>query len=232
MKHSKKTHSNNLYKHAFVLPLILATCLIINPFDAQFLQAQEVKKVAQSPGKLKSFEGFYRFQENREAFLQITAKENQLVLKQLWDGKEFVFEQESPLDFYCKAQSFPLKFKDSAGSIIQVLAFNKDVWDKVKNYQPMIKKEVQLTPQQLKAFEGKYKMKGGDEDDFLQITTKGNDLILKQLWDGQEIAFVPESALEFFCKDRLFPLKFSKGDDGAITQVLAFNRDVWLKVKE
>jgi hypothetical protein len=233
MKHSKKTHSANLYKHAFVLPLILATCFIINPFDAQFLQAQEIPKTVQSsPGKLKNFEGFYQFQEDKEAFLQITAKENKLILKQLWDGKEFVFEQDSPLDFYCKAQSFPLKFKDSAGAIIQVLAFNKDVWDKVKNYQPVIKKEIQLTPQQLKAFEGKYKMKGGDEDDFLQITTKGNDLILKQLWDGQEIAFVPESALEFFCKDRSFPLKFSKGEDGSITQVLAFNRDVWLKVKE
>ena len=91
MKHPKKTHSTNLCKHSFVLSLILAACFIINPFDAQFLQAQEVKKVVQSsPGKLKSFEGFYRFQEDKEAFLQITVKENKLVLKQLWDGKEFV----------------------------------------------------------------------------------------------------------------------------------------------
>jgi hypothetical protein len=185
-----------------------------------------------SPGKLKSFEGFYRFREDKDVFLQITAKENNLVLKQLWDGKEFVFEQNSPLDFYCNAQSFPLKFKDSAGTIIQVLAFNTDVWDKVKDYKPLIKKEIPLPPQQLKAFEGKYQMKGGDGDDYLQITAKGNNLILKQLWDGQEIVFVPESALDFFCKDRAFPLKFSKGEDGAVTQVLAFNRDVWLKVKE
>ena len=233
MIHSKKIPNSNLYKHAFVLPLILATCFMTNLFDIQSLEAQEKKQVVQlSPQKLKVFEGVYQFQENKDVFLQITAKENNLVLKQLWDGKEFVFEQNSTLDFYCKAQSFPLKFKDSAGIIIQVLAFNRDVWNKVKNYKPVIKKEVQLTPQQLIAFEGKYQMKGGDQDDFLQIITKGNNLILKQLWDGQEIVFVPESALEFFCKDRLFPLKFSKGEDGAITQVLAFNKDVWLKVKE
>lgn len=233
MMNSKKTSRNNWYKHALVLPLILAILFIINPFNAQSLQAQEIKKVVQlSPQKLNVFEGFYQFQKNKDVFLQITAKENNLVLKQLWDGKELVFEQDSTLAFYCKAQSFPLKFKDSAGIIIQALAFNRDVWDKVKDYKPVIKKEVQLTLQQLKAFEGKYQMKGGDEDDFLQITAKGNNLILKQLWDGQEIIFVPESALEFFCKDRSFPLKFSKGEDGAITQVLAFNRDVWLKVKE
>ena len=115
--------------------------------------------------------------------------------------------------------------------IIQVLAFNRDVWDKIKNYKPVIKKEIQLSGQQFKAFEGKYKMNGGDEDDSLQITAKGNNLILKQLWDGKEIVFVPESALEFFCKDQAFPLKFSKGQDGAVTKVLAFNKDVWLKVK-
>ena len=233
MMYSKKSPGNNWYKRAFVLPLILATAFISNPFNTQSLQAQEIKKGVQpSPGKLKVFEGFYQFQKDKDVFLQITVKENNLVLKQLWDGKEFVFEQDSTLDFYCKAQSFPLKFTDSAGIITQVLAFKRDVWYKVKDYKPVIKKEVQLTPQQLKAFEGKYQMKGGDEDDFLQITTKGNNLILKQLWDGQEIVFVPESALEFFCKDRSFQLKFSKDEDGAVTQVLAFNRDIWLKVKE
>ena len=184
------------------------------------------------PGKLKKFEGFYRFQNDKNVYLQISSKEDRLVLKQLWDGKELVFEQDSALDFYCKEQSFPLKFKDSAGSIIQVIAFNRDVWDKVKNYKPLEIREVQLTPQQLKLLEGKYQMKGGDEDVFLQINTVGNKLFLKQLWDGQEIAFVPQSPLDFYCKERMFPLKFSKGEDGIVTQVLAFNKDVWLKVKE
>ena len=232
MKYSKKTIIINWRKDAFTFPLIVATCFVINLFKVEPLQAQEAKKTIQhSTEKLKAFEGFYRFQNNKEAFLQITANGNNLVLKQLWDGKEIVFEQDSALDFYSKAQSFPLKFKDSAGMIIQVLAFNKDVWDKIKNYKPVIKKEIQLSGKQLKTFEGKYKMNGGDEDDSLQITAKGNKLILKQLWDGREIVFAPESALEFFCKDQAFPLKFSKGQDGAVTQVLAFNKDVWLKVK-
>jgi hypothetical protein len=233
MTHSKKMAAGYFSKHACTL-LIMAVILCISSlFTVQSLQAQQVKQALQSsPAKLKSFEGFYRFQNDQNAFLQISVKGNNLVLKQLWDGKEFIFEQQTPLDFYCKEQSFPLKFKDSAGSIIQVLAFDKDVWDKVKDYKPVVIKEIQLTPQQLKTFEGKYKMQGGDDDDFLQITAKGNNLILKQLWDGQEIVFVPLSPLDFFCKDRMFPLKFSKGEDGTVTQVLAFNKDVWIKVKE
>ena len=214
---------SQLLKPAFILPVVYGIFFILCLCDTQSLQAQ---------GKLKAFEGIYRFQQNKDALLQITEKENHLMLKQLWDGKEFPFEQKSPLEFYCEEQSFPLKFKDSAGTIVQVLAFNRDVWDKVENYKPEIKKEIQLSPKELKAFEGKYKMSDGNEDAFLQITSNGKKLILKQLWDGQEIFFVPESPSDFFCKERLFPLKFTKGEDGIVTQVLAFNKDVWLKVKE
>lgn len=206
-----------------MLPIIYAISFIVCLCNTQSLHAQE---------NLKAFEGVYRFQQNKDAFLKITVKENHLMLKQLWDGKEFPFEQKSPLEFYSEEQSFPLKFKDSAGTIVQVLAFNRDVWDRVRNYKPELKKEIQLSSKELKAFEGKYKMNDGNEDAFLQITSNGKNLILKQLWDGQEIFFVPESPLDFFCKDRLFPLKFTKGEDGAVTQVLAFNKDVWVKVKE
>jgi hypothetical protein len=223
---------NKLHQYV-VMPLTIgAICSFINLFNLQCLYAQDARTTSSMQGKLKSFEGFYQFQDNKDAFLQVKAKGDSLILKQLWDGKEFAFEQTSPLEFYCKAQSFPLKFKDSAGSIIQVLAFNRDVWNKVKNYQPAVVKEIRLAPTQLKTLEGKYKIKGGDEDDVLQITSSGNNLILKQLWDGQEITFVPQSPLDFYCKEKLFPLKFSKDKNGIVTQVLAFNRDVWIKEKE
>jgi hypothetical protein len=205
--------------------------LITNVFNAQGLQAQNANTKISTLQKLKIFEGYYQFEGDKNAFLQITAKGDSLILKQLWDNKEFPFHQTAALEFYCDAQSFPLKFKDSAGNITQVLAFNKDVWNKVKNYNQPIHKEIQLTSGELAAFEGEYKMQGGDADDILQISYKGDNLILKQLWDGQEISFKPESSLDFYCQDKLFPLKFSKDKNGKVTQVLAFNRDVWIKVK-
>jgi hypothetical protein len=54
-------------------------------------------------------------------------------------------------------------------------------------------------------------------------------LVLRQLWDGQEIKFLPESEVEFFGTERNFPLKFTKGEKGVATKVLAFNKDVWIK---
>ena len=57
--------------------------------------------------------------------------------------------------------------------------------------------------------------------------------MLKQLWDGEEILFVPESELSFFSKAiPSFSLDFSKDKDGIIIQVLAFKRDVWIKTSK
>jgi hypothetical protein len=65
----------------------------------------------------------------------------------------------------------------------------------------------------------------------LQITAVNDHLTLKQLWDGKEINFVPESDLEFFCKEQSFPLKFIKDNNGNVVQVLAFNKDLWERVR-
>ncbi|HTQ29509.1 MAG TPA: serine hydrolase domain-containing protein [Puia sp.] len=101
-------------------------------------------------------------------------------------------------------------------------------------YKPETKKLMKLTTAQLKAVEGKYQFefqKG--KPAYIQITSNSNNgIVLKQLWDGQEISFLPESELEFFCPTNPFPLKFTKDQTGQITQVLAFNRDLWNRVKE
>ncbi|HZK63018.1 MAG TPA: hypothetical protein VFC34_02670, partial [Puia sp.] len=60
-----------------------------------------------------------------------------------------------------------------------------------------------------------------------------NNLVLKQMWDEKELMFVPQSPLEFSGKDEPgFTLKFIKGNNGTVTQVLALNRDLWDRVKE
>jgi hypothetical protein len=234
MINSKKSPLSNLCKYVFALTLVLAIYFVRNPMNAQPLQGGVTEKKVKDTLELKAFEGYYQFQNDKDVFLQITAKGNNLILKQLWDGEEIVFVRKSELEFFNEEKSFPLKFsKDKNGVITQVLAFDRDLWNKVKDYKPVIKKEIQLTPQQLKAFEGKYRFqfeKG--KDDFLQITAMENHLVLKQLWDGKEINFVPESELDFFCKDQSFPLKFIKDKNGSIIQMLAFNRDLWEKVKE
>ena len=159
-------------------------------------------------------------------------KNNKLVLKQLWDQREIVFEQKSDLYFYNDEQSFPLTFsKDAKGEITQVLAFERDTWIRVKNYKPAEKKEIILPAKQMQAFAGKYKFTDDGREVFLQFTVTGNSLEVKELWSEKTYTIVPESPLVFFAKDGYYPVQFTKDKDGNVSQALIFNRDVWIKVK-
>ena len=180
---------------------------------------------------LKAYEGYYKMDDS---YIHISATENGLVLQQMWDDQKISFAPRTGLEFANDDLNFPLKFtKAPDGTITQVLAFNKDLWIKTKDYKPLVIKEVQLKVADLKALEGKYTIQNDHgEEMFLQIRATDKGLILKQGWDGQEIPFVAISEVDFYCKERQFPLKFTKDKNGNVTQVLAFKRDLWKKVKE
>jgi len=91
------------------------------------------KQIYSQQPPLENFGGYYQFANDTSRYLQITAEENNLILHQLWDGKEINFVPKSNLEFFCKQQLFPLKFiADDKGNVLQVLAFNKDLWQRVK----------------------------------------------------------------------------------------------------
>lgn len=249
MMNTKKTSVSQLYKYAFILPALFFSYFIIHPVKSRAAAFPEPKLIAEHNfsklqdttlpmSQLKTYEGYYTFQfePGKDAYIHIGATENGIVLKQMWDGKEIRFTARTSLDFLNDAGNFPLKFtKDNNGSITQVLAFNKDLWNKTNDYKPQIIKTVHLSPGQLKACAGKYKFrfKSDDKDSYIQIRVVENNLALKQMWDEKEFMFVPQSPLEFSVKDDPgFTLKFIKGSNGTVTQVLAFNRDLWDRVKE
>jgi beta-lactamase regulating signal transducer with metallopeptidase domain len=222
MMNTKKTSPARLYKYTFVLPLIVVMYFAIHPYVEGFSQTQE-----QQP--LKSFEGKYKMHDGgRALFLEITARENGLVLKQLWDNQEISFKRQSELEFKAEHQDFPIKFtKGQNGTILQMLAFGHDLWDKT-NAEPQ--KEIVLTQQQLDVFAGYYQYQERKEA-FAQVVVRGNNLVGIQLWDNKEFVFTAQSDLEFISKEGI-PIKFTKNKEGAVTQVLVSNRD-WLdKVKE
>ena len=217
--------------HSLLVVLPLVSILYFSVFSAH--GANTNRLLSYSIAQLKEFEGYYQLDKEKDRYLQILVKDNKLVLKQLWDQREIPFEQKSALNFYNDQLSFPLTFlkKDANGEITQVLAFERDTWIKVKNYKPVVKKEITLSPEKMKAFAGKYKMTDDGQDRFLQFTVAGNSLEVKELWSGNLFTIVPESDLVFFAKNGFYPVQFSKDKDGNITQALIFNRDTWLKVK-
>lgn len=190
------------------------------------------KAITLSEQELKKLAGYYQSENMKSTYIQILSRDGQLVLKQLWDGKEITFTAGSALEFFVPEFNFPLKFTEENGTVSKVLAFNRDQWIKDTNYTPVIKKTVALTKEQLQAVEGKYRLQQNKELT-VQIRAVDDHLLVKQLWDGQEIIFVAESALQFFAKDNQnFPIRFIKNDAGVITQVIAYERDMLNRVIE
>jgi len=218
-------------KNIFLLAVPVFCCLIMRPTAG--------KANAVAPGQrtdttiraqdLKAYEGYYKMDDS---YIHISAAENGLVLQQMWDDQKIPFAPRTGLEFANDDLNFPLKFtRTPDGTITQVLAFNRDLWIKTTDYKPVVIKEVQLKVGELKALEGRYTVQNNrGEEIFLQIRATDKGLMLKQEWDGQEIPFVAISDVDFYCKERQFPLKFTRDKAGNATQVLAFKRDLWKKV--
>jgi len=226
---SKKSPSRKQLNFILGLQLlILGACLLGNASYAGISN----KTVSSSTQQLTGFEGYYQSDKNKNIYLQIMVKNNQLILKQLWDDQEIPFEQKSALYFYNEQRSFPLTFsKNANGDITQVLAFERDTWIKVKDYKPVVKKEISLSPEKMQSFAGKYKMSDDGKDLFLQFSVNGNALEVKELWSGKLFTIVPESELVFFARKGNYPVQFTKDKAGQVTQALIFDTDVWVKVK-
>jgi hypothetical protein len=187
-----------------------------------------------SPEQLKPLEGYYRSSQNKDMVVQISAAENGLSAKLLWNNGEMHLAPESELAFVSRESGdegpIHLLFqRDSSGAVNQINVANLGTWNRAKDYKPLVQKEMEHSPAQLTPFQGSYQLRE-DPTRFIQFSVRENKLVLKQIWDGEEILFVPESELSFFSRAiPSFSLDFSKDKDGNITQVVAFKRDVWIK---
>jgi hypothetical protein len=188
------------------------------------------KEVSLKPEQLKILEGIYQFENNKDAYIKIIANTRGLILRQLWNEIEIPLYATGEFDFDNKSEPFPVRFvKDENGKTIKIIALEKDVWNKIDNYKPIVKKEVELKPDQLKVLEGTYQLQTNRKL-YLQITATENGIIFKQLWNNKSFIFSPLSANDFYIKDRPLQIKFIKNQDGIVTRVLVLEKDLWDKI--
>jgi hypothetical protein len=197
--------------------------------------ADTSKKIILPKEQLNAVEGIFQNSGNPEMYVQIIAAEDGIIGKLLWNNNQVKLTPESPLVFQSKdaGGEGPLRVvftKDASGIVTQLTVGNNIVWNRVKAYKPATKTEMAHTPAQLKPFEGIYQLQN-DDPHFIQFYEKGNKLILKQFWDNNEVALIPDTELSFFGKDiPLFSLEFTKEKDGNITKVKVAKRDTWNKI--
>ena len=228
--------ANNLSKRTFLLASFIVVLLLFATNNVK-AQASPKAKVTLSEQEWKAVTGIFQSAQNSDMNVQFSVSNNMLVAKLLWNNNELHLSPETPLVFSSNQEGNqePVRItfiKDSSGAINAVNVANNGVWKRNNNYKPLERKEIQLPVDQLKQFEGLYKIQGG-ENKFLQFSVKEGHLLLTQQWDGREQVFAAQSEMDFFAKGfPLFTLNFSKDKEGHVSQVIAFKTDVWIKQKE
>lgn len=167
-----------------------------------------MKVMPHTPDQLVRFAGIYHSKRDSNQLIQITVEGNDLVLKGAGDPH---LVPQSELSFYRPDNLwFSMDFsQDLTGNITEVLVVNRDVW--IRNPKPAI------TPAQLHSYEGKYRAKN-DPDNIIQLIAQGDQLLIKQLWDGKTIEVTPLSDLYFYNKAQSYSLQFVRDADGKVRQ--------------
>jgi hypothetical protein len=183
------------------------------------------KEMVHTPAQLKPYEGVYGLDREGERFLQFFVKDNNLILKQVWDGMAIPFHPENTEDFFTeKMPIFTLHFtKDQGGNVTQVLAFGRDLWVKMK--QPDLSAAV------LGGASGKYQSKD-DPDNQVTISVRDKELVVKQLWDGKEIAVQALTDTYFYNLAKAYKLQLRKDDNGKINEVVLLETSVFVRVPQ
>lgn len=187
--------------------------------------------------QLKPFVGYYRSPVAKDLVVHFLIEHDTLIARPLWRDLTFHLVPKTELVFHTlePVEAAPIDitfYRDSAGGIVAMSLGNEVRWNRESHFQPTTRKEMAHTPDQLTLFQGVYALPQ-DPYRLIRLYTKENNLILQQIWDDQEVAFVPEAPMDFFSKAvPLFTLHFTKDKDGNITQLLAFGRDTWIRVKQ
>jgi hypothetical protein len=233
MMNTRKSPVRQLYKYALVLPLAALTYLLVNgtagmPARAQAGNTANARSFSASLG---SFEGYYkcRYTPARIEYIRLTAAGEGLELKELWTGRKMKVNRQAELEFVDETGEFPVVFTKGPGGAVTGLAFaSRNTWTRADDFKPQEPLTVRLSPEQLRAFEGKYQHENGPEAVW-QAVARENGLVVTDLWTGRETRFVPTSETEFRHEDRevTLPLRFIRGNGGGATQLVAYGRDVF-----
>lgn len=91
---------------------------------------------------------------------------------------------------------------------------------------------IKLETAALKAFEGRYKHQFEEGvDSFLDVVAEHDLLVVKESWATYPMKFSPVNSAEFYCFEKDFPITFKRNQGGEVSELVAFNTDVWEKVR-
>lgn len=178
--------------------------------------------------KLEQFTGRYkRMQGTTVLLLNVYVENGKLLSKQLWDFEVLPLEQSNGDNFTLFQGKLPVKFiRDKNQNVTQISVGGKEVWtkvdDKILNTEAM--------PANPAEYLGRYKTTLNEKELVIEVTMKNGKIWGTQLWNGGK------SPLTYMAKDNFFvnaldcPMKFTRGGDKKVNQLVLNNKDVFTKV--
>lgn len=134
-----------LYKYALLIPIIALVNLGIAPIHASALNRIYALNLIDKH-EYRDYLGYYEFESDKGSFVQVLMKDEDLVLKTLWNNKKIYFRRQSESNFVNMQTGIPLKFpRNWNGTVTGLVAFGQDRWKKVQNYIPTHKKSSEGT---------------------------------------------------------------------------------------
>ncbi|WP_207420730.1 M56 family metallopeptidase [Desertivirga brevis] len=129
-----------LFKYVIFLPAILFIYLQAMPFELAAFQKLYKRNLIHNH-ELGEYLGYYEFVEDRGSFIEILMKDEQLVMKTLWNNEKIYFEKQDEGNFTNEKKDIQISFKKNfEGKITEFVAFGKDHWTKVNKIKPVEKR--------------------------------------------------------------------------------------------
>lgn len=134
-----------LYKYAFLIPIITMVNLAIAPIQASALNRIYAMRLIDEH-EYRDYLGYYEFENDKGSFVQVLMKDDDLVMKTMWNNGKIYFRKQSESNFVDMKTGIRLKFpKNWDGTVSGLVAFGEDRWRKVYEYKPVLKKSSEGT---------------------------------------------------------------------------------------
>lgn len=129
-----------LYKYAFLIPIIAWVNLAIAPLQASALNRIYAMHLIDEH-EYRDYLGYYEFEHDKGSFVQVLMKDDDLVMKTMWNNGKIYFRKQSESNFVDMQSGIRLKFPRTwDGRVTGLVAFGDDRWQKVQTYRPLQKK--------------------------------------------------------------------------------------------
>jgi hypothetical protein len=181
------------------------------------------------PDSLAVYTGKYQMQQGQQIiYMEVYIQNGKLAGKDLSNGGIKILDHISGDDFILSKEKAAIKFvRNKDQRVTQIAIMGNVMWTKVDSNSTALGSE---QPAALWDYTGKYQATVNGQNMVIGIFLKNGQLIATQLWDGANSNLDYVSGDSFIVAALSMPMKFIRGNNKAVTQLVLNGADVFKKI--